>query len=123
LATKPGVQDPIIKEFNPEQSDAKLDCSQYVNANPPLSTFTWSYSGVLSLDKPNELTLIPQTDGVTETASCTAENGLCMCFNRKYLSCVVSYCLSCNNFTTFLQVDDNYQWFIIILKACTSTSL
>jgi len=83
LAKKPGVQDPIVKEFNPGQYDGKLDCSQHVDANPPPSTFTWTYNGVVTTETSNELTLIPQTDGVIETDSCTAENGLCMCFNRK----------------------------------------
>jgi len=76
LAKIPGVQNPIVKELNPGQSDAKLDCSQHVNANPPPSTFTWTYSGVVTTETSNELTLIPQTDGVTETAECVAENGL-----------------------------------------------
>jgi len=76
LAKKPDVQDPIVKEFNPGQSDAKLDCSQHVDANPPLFNFTWTYSGVVTTETSNELPLKSRTDGVTETASCTVNNGL-----------------------------------------------
>jgi len=78
LARKPGVQDPIVKEFNPGQFHVKLDCSQYVDANPPPSAFFWKYNGVLMIELSNELVLSSQTDGVTEAVECTPENGLCM---------------------------------------------
>jgi len=77
LAKRPGVQDPIIKEFNPGQSDVKLKCSQHVDANPPLSTFTWTYNGALIIGSSDELGLNSQADGLTETVSCTTGNGLC----------------------------------------------
>jgi len=77
LAKKADVPDPIVEEFNPGNFYDRLECSQHVDANPPPSTFTWTYNGVVTTELSNELTLIPKTNGVIETAECTAENGLC----------------------------------------------
>jgi len=77
LAKRPGVQDPIMKKFNPGQSDVKLKCGQHVDANPPLLTFSWTYNGALIIGSSDELGLNSKTDGSTDTVSCTARNGLC----------------------------------------------
>jgi len=77
LAKKAGDPDPIVAEFNPGNFYARLECSQHVDANPPPSTFTWTYNGVVTTELSNELTLILPTNDVIETAECTAENGLC----------------------------------------------
>jgi len=77
LAKRPGVQYPIIEEFNPGESDVKLKCSQHVDANPPLSTFSWTYNGALIIGSADELALNSKTDGLTDTVLCTAGNGLC----------------------------------------------
>jgi len=72
---KSGVfRNPVVKDVNPGQFDIKLEYRQHVDANPPLSTFTWTYNGVVTTETSNELPLIPQADGVIETASRKAKN-------------------------------------------------
>jgi len=85
LAIKQGVQSPIVMELNPIQSEVKLECSQYVDANPPPFTFTWKYNGIASTETSKELVLSSQTNGKVEIAECVATNGLC-----KYMS--INYC-------------------------------